>query len=186
MRSSYFKSFLIFIFIIFFCNSVIAQKNVNKENNKDESNVANNLSALTIINTIGNKKKTTFGDAVQLFAMALDKDKGSFQELLTVLKSAGITRGLGFKKSDVLRKGTLALLTAQYCKLGDHLLYLIFKSERYAVRACIANNFMSTDSSEWDKVSGEELIEMISKIQQKKNSEDYKEPKNLNNLINNK
>ena len=36
--------------------------------------------------------------------------------------------------------------------------------EGYAFRACVAHGIMDHDGSEWDKISGEELIEIMSKV----------------------
>jgi hypothetical protein len=48
--------------------------------------------------------------------------------------------------------------------LGDSLMYMILPLERYAFKACIAENIMQTEGSEWDAVSGGELIEIMTAV----------------------
>jgi hypothetical protein len=43
-------------------------------------------------------------------------------------------------------------------------MYLIFDTERYAYKACIANGIFSPGGSENDKMTGPELIDLLSRI----------------------
>jgi hypothetical protein len=55
-------------------------------------------------------------------------------------------------------------MIARYLDLKDLLLYRLFKIERYAYQACVAAEIMEANRSEYDKLSGEELIEIMSTV----------------------
>ncbi len=123
--------------------------------------------SLDFINALGNKKQAVFQDAVAFFAVELGKEDAGFRNNLDVLKAAKILSDENYNAMSPLRRGTVALFAARYLKLGDSLFYLAFGTERYAHRACIASELMDADSSEWDSLSGEELIEIMSRISAK-------------------
>jgi hypothetical protein len=125
---------------------------------------AQNIANIEFINTVADKDKTTFADSVHFFMLTAGKKIQSFDENMKVLNREGITSGINLVKDSPLRRGALALMLARYLKLGDSLLYAIFKTERYAYRACAANNIMSYDGSEWDTLSGGELVEIMTKV----------------------
>ncbi len=45
----------------------------------------------------------------------------------------------------------------------------MFRTERYAFRACASRGLMDANNSEWDKLSGEELLEIMAKVSEFKN-----------------
>ena len=53
-------------------------------------------------------------------------------------------------------------MVVKYLKINDSLLYNLTGWDRYAFRLCVDREIMSSNSSELDKVSGEELLEVIS------------------------
>jgi hypothetical protein len=117
------------------------------------------MTQLGFLSELDNKKTVTYGDAVSMFkiqtGVAVSKKKGSGDESF-LLK--------GYGQSAPLTRGMAALMTAQYLDLGGSFMYLVFGSERYAYRACIANEIMASDGSENDIMNGPELIELFSKI----------------------
>lgn len=122
---------------------------------------AQDMGSLTFIENLGNKKKATFGDAVTFYMLTLDKKRTGFARDLASLQKEGIAAGYDLKADDVLRRGVIARMVARHLKLKDSLWYVVFGTERYAYRACVATGLMSPRGSEWDKVSGEELIEIM-------------------------
>ena len=101
---------------------------------------AQNIANIEFIgNTVADKDKSTFADSVHFFMLTAGKKIQSFEENMKVLNKEGITSGINLIKDSPLRRGALALMLARYLKLGDSLLYAIFKNERYAYRACAAN-----------------------------------------------
>jgi hypothetical protein len=131
------------IFIIFMTASVIA------------------AGPIDIINDIGDKKTTTVGDGIKLFLMTIEKPAAGYQENLAALKKLNVIVKIGYRENEPLRKGFICMLIANHLKLNNSLLYLIFKTERYAHRACAAAGLTPHNGSEWDKLSGEELIEIM-------------------------
>ncbi len=122
------------------------------------------ISNISFINETADKEKATFGDGVRMLMLAIGKKPGTFNENIDALNKDGITTGIDAKEDDPLRKGRLSLMIARQLNLGDSLMYKIFKTERYAFRVCAANGIMSYDGSEWDILSGGELVEIITKI----------------------
>jgi len=126
--------------------------------------LAQDMGSLAFINDLADKKTATFGDAVKLFVVTLDRNSAGFRQDLNVLKKAGVATGYDIKEKAPLRKGVVARMAARYLKLDDSLWYDLFGTERYAFRACVAAEIMIVDGSEWDTVSGEELIEIMRRV----------------------
>ena len=122
------------------------------------------ISQVTFINEIADKEQVTYGEGIQFFLMVIEKKIGSFQENVNFLNKEGLTKGITLTKDSPLRRGTLSLILARHLKLSDSLLYNIFKSERYAYRACAAKEIMEYDGSEWEILSGGELVEIMTKV----------------------
>lgn len=119
------------------------------------------MSVLNYINELGNKPHAVYGDAVKLIVLDMGEKTLGFQNDLAVLNSKNITSGYALDENTALRKGVLARLIARYLDLSDSLFYNIFETERYAFRACVAAGIMVSNGSEWDPVSGEELLEIM-------------------------
>lgn len=122
------------------------------------------VSQVTFINEIADKEEVTYAEGIQFFLMVIEKKVGSFQDNVNFLNKEGLTKGINLTKDSLLRRGTLSLIIARHLKLSDSLLYNIFKSERYAYRACAAKEIMEYDGSEWDILSGGELVEIMTKV----------------------
>ncbi|MBN2402827.1 MAG: hypothetical protein JXN64_10560 [Spirochaetes bacterium] len=125
---------------------------------------AQNIANIEFINNIADKNKTTFENGIHFFMLTAGKKVQSFEDNMKLLNREGITSGINYSKESPLKRGALALMIARYLKLGDSIFYAIFKTERYAYRACAANNIMSYDGSEWDTLHGSELIEIMTKV----------------------
>jgi len=96
---------------------------------------------------IDRKAAATYGDAVTLFKAETKKDIY-----------------LDYKNDATLTRGMVALMTAKYLDLKGSFMYNLFGTERYAVRACIAEGIMDEDSSGNDIMSGADLIEVLGRI----------------------
>lgn len=111
---------------------------------------------------LGEKKQATVEDAVTLYTYLLGKIPGTFKANVDNLKKEAILKASkDYRPDQRLRKGLLAGMIARHLKLKDSLLYLIFGTDRYAHRACIADAIMETEGSEWDPLSGDQLIEIM-------------------------
>ena len=124
-----------------------------------------NMNSLQFINSIADKEEVTVGEAVKLFLMITENKSGSFEENVKYLKSAKVLDSdFNTGANDALKRGLLAKMIAKKLNLKDSLLGLILPFERYAHKACIAENIMQTDTSEWDAISGGELIEIMTAV----------------------
>ena len=79
------------------------------------------ISLITMMNDLDKKQTAAYSDAEKLFS-AQTKENLS----------------LGYESDKPLTRGMVAKMTAKYLDLRGSLLYNIFGTERYAVRACIA------------------------------------------------
>lgn len=122
---------------------------------------AQNMQQLQFIHQLADKQEATFNDAVTFMTIAIGMEPKDFTTNLQILKNRNIARGMSYSAADPVRRGALSLMIARYLDLSDSLLYLVFGSERYAYRACVADGIMGHEGSEWDRLSGGELIEIM-------------------------
>jgi len=127
---------------------------------------AQDIDQLNFIHSLDSKTAATYGDAVKLFTAEAGGRGGNFAAESAFLQQQGIA--LTYAEDTPLTRGMAALMTARYLNLKGSFMYLIFKSERYAYRACISDSIMPADASELDKLSGPELLELMSLISGKK------------------
>ena len=122
--------------------------------------IAQDISQVMFINELDRKETATYGDALRLLKFQIgiisDSDFDSY-----FFK--------GYHYDMELTKGKAARIVAWYLRLKQSLMYNIFKTERYAYRACVAEKFFSTDGSENDLMSGSELIELFSRVNERVN-----------------
>ncbi|MDY6968487.1 MAG: hypothetical protein SVR08_07535 [Spirochaetota bacterium] len=119
---------------------------------------------ITFIHEITNKDIATFGDAVKIFTLIVNNKSESFNKDVEFLIGKGMLEEVEYNKDAPIRKGELSLMIAKYFDLGDSLMYMIFKTPRYAFRTCVANGIMNFQASEWDYIDGGELIEIMYKV----------------------
>jgi len=113
------------------------------------------ITQVTFLSELDNKPVATYGDALILFKLEFGGAAASKKNTVSLD---------GYIESDLLTKGMASKMTAESLKLGGSFMYLIFGSERYSYRACIANGLFSEGGSENDKMTGPELIELLSRI----------------------
>ncbi len=123
-----------------------------------------NISNLIFINELADKDEVTFKDAVRFFVITIGKQPKNHKRNLQILKKGGVMEGINSDKNTLIRKGTLSLMIARHLDLKDSLLFMIFKFERYAFKTCVANGIMHYNASEWDRISGGELIEIMTNV----------------------
>lgn len=109
---------------------------------------------------LGDRPVATCADAVTMFMLQAGKTPADYNKDSQTLREMGI--GAPDREADkALRRGEAALMAARYLNLKGSLFYVLFGTERYAVRACAAAEIMTDDCSEWDTLSGEELLEIM-------------------------
>ena len=120
--------------------------------------IGQNISQITFINELDVKSAAAYGDALSMFR---------FQEGTASVSNSYMLSG--YSDESKLTKGMASLMMARYLNLKKSLMYNIFGTERYAYRACLADNLFSGYGSENDLMSGAELIELFSKVKEFKN-----------------
>jgi len=126
---------------------------------------------LAFFHDLGRKKIATFGDAIYFTTLTVDKKArnrpSDFKKNLKTLKKHLSFKDLDYDRNEPLNNGMLSLIIARYLKLSDSLFFLIFDNERYAHRACIGASILTPESSNRDKVTGQDLIEVMTLVIEK-------------------
>ncbi len=117
------------------------------------------------INNLADKKTATVEDGVIMVMTTLNIPSFGFNFDVNNLKKRNLLKDRDFDRNDPLTRGLLSYMIARQLELNDSLFFLIFKSERYAYRACIAHRIMDPDGSEHDRLSGEEVIEIMAEVE---------------------
>lgn len=124
---------------------------------------AQDMQQMQFIHLLADKPAASFSDAVTFMTIAAGMQPKDFNFNLQVLKNRRIARGMDYHAAAPLRRGALSLMIARHLDLSDSLLYMVFGTGRYAYRACVAEGIMDHEGSEWDILSGGELIEIMNK-----------------------
>lgn len=129
------------------------------------------MNNIIFINDVADKEAATFGDAVKFFILTMGRKSRSYEKNIKYLHAKGIVESVNKETNTPLRRGTLSLMIAKYLNLRDSLLFMIFEIERYAFKACVANGIMDYLCSEWDIISGGELIEIMTNVSERQGVE---------------
>jgi hypothetical protein len=123
-----------------------------------------NAQEINFINSLADKKVVSFEDGVKMFIYTLGKAPAGFDADVAYLKSIKLLKAKKYDKNKPLSRGMLALMVARHLKLKGSLFFLIFDTERYAHRACVAENIMPATTSELDRLTGDELLEVMAMV----------------------
>ncbi len=126
-----------------------------------------NAQEINFINALAEKKAVTFEDGVKIYMYTLGRVPAGFEADVNTLKGLKLLKAKKYNKDKALRRGMLALMVARHLKLKGSLMYLMFDTERYAHRACIAEKLMDAGTSELDTMSGDELLEVIALVSER-------------------
>ncbi len=119
------------------------------------------VTQITFLSELDNKAAATYGDALIIFKL----QSGSTAAVKRKSSSKGNSFTLpGYTEGNLLTRGMASLMAARYLDLGGSFMYMIFDTERYAYKACIANDIFAEGGSENDKMTGPELIEFLTRI----------------------
>ncbi len=128
---------------------------------------AQDVSQIEWLGDLDGKSAATYSDAVKMFSFQTTGKASSFAIDSAMIGKNGIALD-GYAENKTLSKGMLAKMTARYLGLGGSLMYMIFGTERYAYRACVAYGIMRENGSENDIISGPELVEVMAKVSERK------------------
>jgi hypothetical protein len=144
--------FLLVIIFSFTINYSLSQENPKRIQ-------ANNIQYL---DNLSIKQTASINDAFALYYFYKYNKNSNFKIHRNAIIELKIIDSDKYNNANLaLRRGLLAKIVAVELNLKKSLMYLIFKNERYAYRACIAEEIMSPGKSNNDIISGQELIEII-------------------------
>jgi len=124
------------------------------------------------LDEIADKSKVTLDDALFMILLIKEKNqiayKGNFkQRLAAVEKLELLPKNFKGQETQNLRRGQLAMMLTRLLKLKGSILYNMFPGERYSYKLCAYHELMPQKKSEWESLSGDELLEVIRKTMDK-------------------
>lgn len=139
--------YAIIFFTIFFTNSVFANQ-------------------AEYLNKLSEKKQASFNDLVYTFCYMLQKDPSSdnIQVNLSLIKDRIKYLPKKYSADKPLTIGDFSLFTMQYLNIKSGIFYMASKSGRYAVRELSLIGIVPYNTSEWENMSGMELINLLQKV----------------------
>jgi hypothetical protein len=122
---------------------------------------------INFVNALAEKKVVTFDDGIKIYMYTLGKVPAGFDADVKTLKDMKLLKAKSYDKNKPFRRGMLALMIARHLKLKGSLFFLVFDTQRYAHRACVAEKIMDVNTSELDLMSGDELLEVIAVVSER-------------------
>lgn len=111
------------------------------------------------------KENATFSDLVQAFCYMNDINvEKSFEANLENLQEIIVHLPKNFTEEKMLTFGDFSLFAMQHLKIKGSLWYSASKTGRYAVRELALLKVIPFNTSEWEKMSGIELIRYMQKV----------------------
>jgi len=120
---------------------------------------------IEFINELTTKKYVTMSDLIISFCYLYNIEVSTdFETNVKSLSKFIAKLPKKLNKDRVITMGDFSLIAAQYLKLKSGLFYLATKSGRYALRELMLVNIIQTNTSEFEKISGEELLKYLEKV----------------------
>ena len=111
------------------------------------------------------KKEATFGDLVTLFSYLVNENVTESYDLnVQDLKEKFKFFPKNISETKKLTVGDFSLIAIQYLKIESGLLYLATRNSRYATRELINRKVVPFNTSEYDYISGLDLISYLQKV----------------------
>ncbi|MEJ5361554.1 MAG: hypothetical protein WHV26_05775 [Spirochaetota bacterium] len=112
---------------------------------------------------LAEKPVATVEDAVTLFMLSTDGKSEGYAKDAEALHAKGILPKV-YDPDTPCTMGILAYMIAKQKNIKHSLMFNIFKSQRYAVFACIAAGYLPSNAGEHNKLSGVELLEVMGRF----------------------
>ena len=125
---------------------------------------AEGTSTIEYIQNLAKKQNAAVSDAVILFAAQSGSGLRSFDAAEKFLVSKGILQRREYSPNSALKRGLLAGMTARALGLRGSFMFNLTGADRYACTACAAEGIMREDISEFDPISGPELVEILGAV----------------------
>lgn len=125
---------------------------------------------------LANKEYASVADGLQMIAYLADLDgailQGGSSAILAELQSRGIVEEEEVQINEELTKGFLANMIMKTLDLGGGMWYSITGADRYAYRELVFKGIITSVGSEYQGMSGGELIAIISRASLLKEAEE--------------
>jgi hypothetical protein len=120
---------------------------------------------IEFIDNLDKQKTASYYDCIKVFSY-LNKLEvtGDFNTDVEALKAVINKLPRNYKEDQKLTIGTFSLLAMQQMKIESGLFYLMTHSGRYASRELIIRGILPFNTSEWELLSGSDLIRNIQKV----------------------
>lgn len=128
---------------------------------------AQDAGQINFLNDLAGKKEVTFEQGVKFYLYTLGKFPVNFDIDVKALRDLKMLKAPKYDKNRPLRRGMLALMIARHLKIKNSLFFLMFDTRRYAHRACVGAKIMDVDTSEFDLMTGDELIETMAAVSER-------------------
>ncbi|MGB4269350.1 MAG: hypothetical protein WBK20_09230 [Spirochaetota bacterium] len=112
---------------------------------------------------LAQKPIATVEDAVTLFMLSTEGKSAGYAKDANTLHTKGILPKV-YDPDTPCTMGLLAYMMAKHANIKHSLMFNIFKSQRYAVFACIAAGYLPSNAGEHSKLSGVELLEVMGRF----------------------
>lgn len=112
---------------------------------------------------LAQKPVATVEDAVTLFMLSTDGKSTGYTKDAETLKQQGLLPKV-YNANAPATMGLVAYMIAKKENLKHSLMFTLFKSQRYAVFACIAAGYVPARAGENIKLSGVELMEIMGRL----------------------
>lgn len=119
-------------------------------------------SAMLAVN-LSQKPVATVEDAVTLFILSTDGTSQGYAKDAQALVAKGILPKVYDPKAPA-STGLVAYMVAMHAHITHSLMFNIFKSQRYAVFACISAGYLPANAGERVILSGVELMEIMGRF----------------------
>lgn len=131
---------------------------------------ADGTASVTLLQDLSGKRSAVVSDAVLLFSTQEGFAAKDFSSACDFLIEKKILKKRDYSPDEPLSRGLVAGMTARVLGLRGSLLFLITDADRYACAACAAEGIMKGDVSEYDRISGPELVDIIGTVSSKGDS----------------
>ncbi|OHD16859.1 MAG: hypothetical protein A2086_12370 [Spirochaetes bacterium GWD1_27_9] len=119
----------------------------------------------SFIDDLSTKKNATFSDCVKMFCFMYNVEvTDEFSQNVKNLSKFVKYFPKGYSANKKLTVGNFSLFAVQYLKINGGLFYLATKSGRYATRELIFRDILLFNTSEYEEISGVDLIRFIHKV----------------------
>ena len=117
------------------------------------------------LNQLCEKEKASFSDCIKCFCYLNNIDTSDdFEDNVTNLQKHIQYMPKKYSENKTATIGDFSLLAIQFLNIKTGIFYLITKSGRYASRELNQLNIIPFNTSEWQEISGIELIRLLQKV----------------------